>query len=210
MSNNLSTLSADLATQLRDTTHATWTSSEKDALIGWAVNRLYPAFPRPIDPTTTTITLVADTYFYALPSGVREVRAIERYNGTDEYGYIDGSAWEIVGDAIIGTGKIHITPVLIDSYAGDTIRVHGSGVYDTSTNLIPDEFVSFVLAMARGEAYRRMGGDRAQFLQWQARDQNQNISVSELIMLIREAEADVQLLKSMLGRGQRRPVPGRQ
>lgn len=207
MSNDLATLSSKLATALRDTTHSVWNSTEKDDLVTWAVDSLYPRFARILDPETTTVTLVSETYFYPLPSGVVEVSTVETYSGTEEYGPLDGQAWQIVGDPYAGTGKLRVGPTIAET--GYTVRMHGYGTYDVTTNFIPDQLVPLVIARARGEAYRRMGADRAQFLQWQASEQNQNMSVNELVLLINEADADAAQLESRYGRTWRRPVPGR-
>lgn len=208
MANNLATLSSKLATQLRDTAHETWNSTEKDDLVTWAVARLYPHLARRIDPTTTTVTLVTETYFYSAPSGVIEVEQIELVDADDvERGFLNPQAWHTVGDEF-STLKIRVAPTIVEAYVDGTLRVHGYGRYDTSTNLIPDDFVPLVLAMARVEAYRRMGGDRAQFLQWQASEQNQDMSVGELLSLVNEAEVAEERLWRRY-RTQRRPRPGR-
>lgn len=207
MANDLATLSSKLATALRDTSHETWTSTEKDDLVTWAVDNLYPKFARVLDPETTTVALVTDTYFYDLPAGVIEVSTVELYTGTDEYGPLDDQAWQVVGDPYNGTGKLRISPIIADT--DYTVRLHGYGVYDTTTNLIPDTLVPLVLAKARVEAYRRLGADRANFLQWQTNEQTQNISVNELLQLMQSAQADVILLEQGAQRTWRRPVPGR-
>ncbi len=209
MPNNLATLSSKLATALRDTDHETWNSTEKDDLVTWAVANLWSGRPRifrELDPTTTTITLVADTYFYAVPSGVVDVHALDLYNGTNEYGMVDGAAWQLVGDPFSGL-KIRVSPTLAET--GYTLRVHGIGRYDTSTNLIPDDFVPLVLALGRAEAYRRIAGDRARFEQWLASNQTQNMSINELLSLIEEADRTAARERQSV-RTMAHPVPGRQ
>lgn len=207
MSNDLATLSSKLATALRDTTHETWNSTELDDLVTWAVAGLYPRYARVLDPTTATLTLVAGTYFYALPAGVVEVSAVDHYSGTTEYGPLDDQAWAVAGDLESGAGQLRVAPIFAES--ANTLRLYGYGKYDVTTNLIPDDLVPLVIARARGEAYRRMGADRANFLQWQTSEQNQNISVNELVLLINEADADANQLASRIPRTWRRPVPGR-
>ncbi len=209
MANDLATLSSKLATALRDTDHETWNSTEKDDLVTWAVANLWGGSPRifrELDPTTTTVSLVADTYFYPVPSGVVDVWALDLYNGTDEYGMVDGSAWQLVGDPYSGL-KIRVSPALAET--GYTLRVHGIGRYDVTTNLIPDDFVPLVLAIARAEAYRRITGDRARFEQWLASNQTQNMSVNELLNLIDDAEKFA-LRERRSVRTWAHPVPGRQ
>ena len=202
MANNLATLSSKLATQLDDTDHETWNSTEKDDLVTWAVAKLYPRYARGLDPESATITLVDDDFFYALPTGVVEVSRVDRVTEDgDEAGVLIDGAWATTG------GKLRVAPVVVE--AGGTLRLHGYGVYDTTTNLIPDALVPLVLAMARSEAYRRVAGQRARFLQWQASSHQQDTTVNELLALTQESRSETQLLKQELGRTQRRPVPGR-
>jgi hypothetical protein len=209
LANDLSTLSSKLATQLRDTTHAVWPSTEKDDLVKWAVANLYPQFARPLDPSTTTITLVAQTYFYSLPAGVREVSSVDMYKGTIEEGNLDGQAWRLSGDIYGGTGKLRVSPMIVDNWPTYILRLVGYGVYDTSTNLIQDDLVPLVLALARAEAYRRTGADRMQFRQWANADPSRQVSMNELILGINEADNEISRLRATLGRTWRRPVAGR-
>lgn len=206
MPNNLATLSSKLATALRDTDHSTWNSTEKDDLVTWSVAGLYPRIARRLDPTTTTITLVANTYFYAVPSGVVEVEQLEWVNDGDELGFLQGQAWHTVGDTYGANLKVRVSPSIVEQ--GGTLRVHGYGRYDTTTNLIPDDFVPLVLAMARCEAYERIAGERARFLQWQASEQEQDTSVNELLNQIQSARFERERENARF-RTARRPVPGR-
>lgn len=209
MANDLGTLKSKLATQLRDTANEDWTDAEKDDLLTWAVANLWAGRPRifrDLDPTTTTIPLVAETYFYSMPSGVVSVHALDLYDGTTEYGTVDGSAWQIVGDPNSGL-KLRVAPTL--AATGHTLRVHGIGRYDVTTNLIPDDFVPLVLALARAEAYRRIAGDRARFEQWLNSNQTQNMSVNELLNIIQDADETARRERESV-RPWAHPVPGRQ
>lgn len=209
MANNLATISSKLATALRDTDHETWNSTEKDDLVTWAVANLWGGRPqifRELDPTTTTISLVEGTYFYAAPTGVMSVFALDLYNGTDEYGRLEGDEWQLVGDPYSGM-KIRVAPHI--ARTGHTLRVHGIGRYDVTTNLIPDDFMPLVLAIGRAEAYRRIAGDRARFEQWLSSNQTQNMSVNELLQMIDDAERIAARERASV-RVQAHPVPGRQ
>lgn len=209
MPNNLATISSKLSTALRDTTHETWNSTEKDDLVTWAVANLWGGRPqifRELDPTTTTIALVEGTYFYAAPAGVLNVFALDLYNGTDEYGRLEGDEWQLVGDPYSGM-KIRVAPHV--AATGHTLRVHGIGRYDVTTNLIPDDFMPLVLAIGRAEAYRRIAGDRARYEQWLASNQTQNMSINELLQMIDDADRTAARERASV-RVQAHPVPGRQ
>lgn len=210
MPNDLATLNAKLVTQLRDTgSTLVWASTEKDDLLTWAMASLWPRFSRPLDPAVATVALVADTYFYALPAGVRAVSRVDYIDASgNEFGPLHGKSWEIAGDAFYGTGKLHVAPAIVAQ--GGTLRLNGYGIYDGTTNLIPDILVPLVLATARAEAYRRVAGNRAKFEEWLTVNQVQNVSVNELTQLVNEADNEMQRLKAQLPRTWQKPVPGRQ
>lgn len=207
MSNTLATMNGKLATQLRDTGYATWASAEMDDLLTYALARLYPILSRPLDPTSTTVALVATTYFYSLPAGVMAVSRVDWVDtDSNELGPLGLGSWEIVGSPILGTAKLHVSPVVVQS--GGTLRLNGYGRFDLSTNLIPDDYVALLLAVARAEAYRRMAGDRSKFKEWLAQNQTANITVNELMLLINEADAEAERLRRQL-RVWQLPVPAR-
>lgn len=207
MSNTLATLNGKLATALRDTSYATWTSAEMDDLLTYGLAVLFPHLSREIAPSSAQITLVASTYFYSLPAGVMEVSRVDWIDtDSNEMGPIGPGSWEVVGSPILGTGQLHVSPVIADQ--GGTLRLISYGRFDLTTNLIPDDYVQYLLAVARAEAYRRMAGSRARFEAWQAQNQKQNVTVNELILLINEADAEAEKLRRQI-RVWHKPVPGR-
>ena len=209
MANNLAGLNPKLATQLRDAAYGTWVTGEMDELLTESVNSLWPRYSRELDPTTTTITLVTATYFYALPAGVMAISRLDFVDsGGGEFGPVFGRAWELVGNPLLGTAKLHIGPVIVESGVGGTVRILGYGKYDVTTNLIPDDYIQLVLARARAEAYRRIASDRVRFKEWLARNQTQNVSVNELLQLINEADNEINRLTAQAPRVWQRPVPG--
>lgn len=196
-----------MATALRDTAYAVWTTGEMDNLNTWSVASLWPRFKRELAPGSNTQALTSGTYFYNLPTGMLRVSVVE-WIDTDgnERGDLVPGMWSTEGPE--GSGKLHIAPVIADQ--GGTLRFLGYGRYDTTTNLVPDDLVPLVLAMSRAEAYRRMAGNRVQFTQWLASNQSANVTVNELDQLIREANAEINRLQSQQnGRTWSRPTPGR-
>lgn len=189
MANDLATMRERLRQQLSDVDDDTWDAGEKDDLLYWALRRLNAKVPRPLDPTVSAqqITLVADTYYYALDSGVRNVEKVLLYDADGDY-VTTITAWVVVGDLLNGTAKIHISPQVVDSYATGAVHLYASGNYDLTTNLIPDDYVAAVLSRARAEALGRLVADRARFKQWQVSNQVQNISVNELLQMVNSAE----------------------
>ena len=207
MANDLAGLNAFLDAQLNDAANTVWPSADKDNVITWAVAGLYPHISRVIDPSTATIDLTPGTYFYTLPTGVLNVSRVEYINTAgDEVGSLANGSWELVGDPLLGTHLLHVSPSITD--ADGTLRVHGYGRYNVTTNLIPDEYVPLVLAMARAELYRRTAGDRVRYQEWMSRQQVQNVSVNELMQFVNEADREAARLRSQY-RTWQRPVPGR-
>lgn len=206
MANDQNTLNGKLDTQLRDASDQTWAATEKDDLIAWAIAGLVEdGVFRPLAPASYTQALTAGTYTYALNSAIRLLTGVDRLDADgNELGPMPTGSWRTEGDVLHGSGSIRLSPMLVD--AGGTLRYTGYGAYDLTTNYIPDAWVPYILASARAEAYRRMGGDRARFKQWANSNQVQNISVNELLQLISEAESEKRALKPRVWT---RPRPAR-
>jgi len=197
MANALEDMRARLRTQLADTDDDVWDAGEKDDLLTWAVRRLNQRVNRPLDPDAAAqkITLVADTYFYAIDAGITHVNRIDMIDtASNEMGEILG--WEVTGSLVSGTAKLHVSPRIVDQLG--TLRILGYGRYTLPATAasqalaIPDDYVTLVLALARGEALRRMVSNRAQFRQWQVHNQVENISVNELIQMVNEADVQAE------------------
>jgi len=206
MANDLATLRGKLDTQLRDTGHEAWEQTEKEDLITWAVHSLYPRRARVMDEPI--YPLDPEMEDYAVPTGMREVNRVDWGQvSTDHFVVrLPGDVWYTYGEPTSLVLWVSRDYTSADYY----LIAHGYGVYDLTSNLIPDEYVPLVLARARSEAYRRMAGDRARFEQWLSSNQTQNMSVNELLQLIQDADDQAERLDRMLPRAQRLPVPGRQ
>lgn len=142
---------------------------------------------------------------------MREVNRVDLGEVSTDHllGTLPGDAWHLYGDPMTA-GDLVLWVMRKFTSADYYLIVHGYGVYDFVDNQIPDDWVPLVLAKARGEAYRRIAGDRARYEQWMASNQTQNMSVNELLGLIDNADRDADRLDRMLPRTVRLPVPGRQ
>jgi len=211
MANNAAGLNAIIDLALRDASDETWTSAEKDAAIARAVRNLSPKIVRPIgwSDTNHSDLLVASTYYYALHTSMIYLSRVDliESDGTERGPLPDGS-WELTGDAILGTGTVHIAPWYVDRWAGSTIWYRGYGVYDVTTNLIPDDYVDLVIAAASAELIRALVADRSRFLQNGVMRQDQTISVTELVTMLNAFEQVAREKKSATTTF-RKPVPGR-
>lgn len=204
MANDLATLNGLLDIALRDTSDETWTSAEKDSLIEQAVDACPP---RPLLHDDASLSLVAGAYYHTLPAGVVSISRIdlEDIDG-NERGAIAGGLWEVIGDTLTDAAEVRIDQRIVDRWDGGTAHLIGYGRYDTVTNLIPDEYVPYVIAHARAEAYGRMASDRARFRNWETSEQPLNISVNELLTLINDAQLERDRHRARIMRW-RKPMP---
>lgn len=204
MANTLAVLNGLLDTALRDTSDVTWSSDEKNQLIRQAVD---DCPPRPLKHDDASIDFVSGAYYHDLPAGVVSVSRIdiEDVNG-DPAGSVSGGLWELIGDPLTGDAEIFVSPRLVERYDGGTGHLIGYGRYDTTTNLIPDDYIPFVLAHAKAAAYGAMASDRARFRNWETDEQPHNVSVNELVLLINDAQAERDRQAARIFR-YRKPMP---
>ena len=207
MANDAATLLGFLQSALRDSSNATWTTTEMNNAIALAVRTLAPRVVLPLDPESYTQALTAGDYFYSLSSAIVDLNRVDWVDSDgNERGELHPSTWEVVGDIIGGTAKIHVAPSIVDS--GGTLRYTGFGRYGVSSNQIPDDLVNLVIAKAEVELLHYLKSDRARFLQWQNTRQDQNVSVNELLQAINAAEQRVRELSASVYTF-RRPKGGR-
>ena len=213
--NDLETMRNRLRDQLSDADDETWNAGEKEEILGWAVRRLNQRLGRPLDPEAAAqiITMATGDYFYAIDTGITHLWKVEWVStDDDEYGEIGDGSWEVVGDLVAGTAKLHVSPQIVEN--GGTLRLHARGRYDlplqaaAQTSAIPDDYVTLVLATARAECYRRLLADRSRFKQWLNSNQTQNVSINELVQMVNEADSAAQNEELSYKRWQK-PVPGR-
>jgi hypothetical protein len=214
MTNTLEDMRARLRDQLADTEDETWNAGEKDDVLLWAVRKLNQRLNKPIDPeaAAASITLATGDYFYAIDSSITQLVRVDYIDSdSSEQGPLT-TGWEIVGDLIDGTAKLHVSPTIVEQ--GGTLRLIAYGRYTLTTqtaaqtNAVPDDYVTLVLALSRAEAYRRLVSNRARFEQWQVSNQVQNISVNELLQMVSEADRQAEDEWMSLKRWQK-PVMGR-
>lgn len=212
MPNDLATLRGKLDTQLNDATHQTWTQAEKEELVTQAVNGLYPAFARPFSAPIWPLT--ANREIYPAPAGMMEVHRVElgKVANDELVQVLDTGTWYTYNNPLADELEIFVNQRYSDP---DYYYIlHGVGRYtltagQTPDQLIPDALVQKVLADARAEAYRRLVGQRARFLQWQSSNQQQDVTINELLALVQEAQSEAERLRARLPRTYRRPVPAR-
>lgn len=206
MPNNLETLSWQLAVQLRDTDEAVWTENERDSLVTWAVNLMYPKVVRPV---TDTIACIVNEDTYPLDISIRKVFRVDLLDSEGRMVKpLQPGTWEVRGDRNDTATALDLFINRSYSIENYSFVVHGYGIYNFSGALPPDRVVPLILARARSEAYRRMGSDRVQFRQWANANERSDTSVNELLQMIREADNEAVRLEQTLRLG-KKPMPGR-
>lgn len=200
MANDLATLRGQLRLKLRDTDAAnyTWTDAELNDILTQRAASLYP---RVVTNLSTDITATVDEDTYALPATFRNVWRVDVLNAVGQMQQMmpDGT-WEVRGSNLFLNRTY--------SLEATVFRVFGYGVYDLVTTLPEDRFVPLILAQAASEALRRMIPNRAQFKKWLVRNQEQNVSVNELIQMVNESDAEAEKLYQRAWTW-KKPVPGR-
>ena len=89
-----------------------------------------------------------------------------------------------------------------------TLRYNGYGRYDLDSNLIPDDYLAYVVAHARAGAFDWLTSDRTRFRQYLGSDQTTNTSANEMYQFIQQARNDVERETQPYLRV-RKPMPGR-
>lgn len=209
MANDLTTLNSYLDTALRDPSNVTWTGTDKDAALVRAVRNLSPKITRPLNPDDFSIVLAEGTYYYPIDSEILHVSRIylTEVDGT-QHGALSDGTWETVGDLSTGSGYLHISPVIVDNHDLWEIYVLGYGRYDTTTNLIPDDYIELVISTAAAELIKNLLAGRAQFKQTGVTRQDQNVSVTELVTMLNAFEQSAREKRAATTTF-RKPVPGR-
>lgn len=203
MSNDLTTLTTKLETQLGDPNNAVWAETELQDLLGWAVEDLFLERPR---ITRESVTLVDGQDQYTLNT-LHSVYRVDLLDGDDNLLMpLNPGTWETWGDGQESGMTLYINPI----YAKEdwSLRVHGYAPYDLTTNYPPTRVVPLILAIARAEAYLRIIGERARWEQWAQGNPRSNSSMNELIQLQRAASQEADNLRARL-RLFSRPVPAK-
>ena len=209
MANDTATLRAYVSAALMDASNATWSTANIDLLVGRSIASLYPRVQRPLIPASYTTTLVTLTYFYNISADIRSVSRLDLVDSDlNELGPLTPGTWEIAGDIRAGSGKLHLDPSIVEAWVGGTVRYNGYGRYDGTTNLIPDDYVAYVVAHARAAAFEWLTADRVRFRQYLGADQTTNTSSNELYQLVSSAKRDVAEERSMI-MTMRKPMPAR-
>ncbi len=209
MSNNAAGLNAKLDTALSDASDKTWSSAEKDDLIAWAVERLYPRHLYTFGPQDYTQAVTAGTYFYDLDPAIMSLTGIELEDSDgNEFGPLEPGTWRIDGDYEGGTAQVHIAPTIVDNIGGVIRYAQAYGRFDVTSQLIPDVLVELVLSWASEQALQRVLWDRARYKAWSAQSQQSNVSVNEMLQLINDAK-DTSVRLNAERRTWRKPMPAR-
>jgi hypothetical protein len=186
----LADLRTRLARDLKDTSNATFSTTELDDLINQGIDSLGDVYPKEIVQTIGTVS--SGVFTYAL-GDFNHIYRIDVYTSSGDYratlpsGWGDGpnSGWEQ------HAGVLYLPPSwpLSD---GDTLRAFGYGRYiqlaaSTATTDLDTSGAAAVLVFASAEAFARLMSDRAKFQQWQAEAGNTDVTLLQLGSLVSQA-----------------------
>lgn len=205
MANTQSVLVDLLRTALRDASDATWPETEKQSLVDRAVD----ACPlRPLLRTDVMFPISDGDHSYGIDPTVASISRIDLTLDGAPAGSIPSGLWEVTGDLSTGNAEVTIDPSTVTRLSGRTAQVIGHGRYDTASHPVPDDFVPFVIAHARAEAWSRMVSDRARFRNWEVSEQTLNVSVNEVVLMLNDAQREREREQSRIFRF-RKPMPAR-
>jgi hypothetical protein len=198
-------LKPKLRTQLSDEDAAdyVWTDTELDAILGYALDETNRVRPRVV---SDVIALTANDDTYVL-TNVYEVFRVDLLDSNDKLIMpMPHGTWEVWGDNQTAGQTLYINPRY--TFQDYSIRVHGYGPYDFTTNTPPTQVQQAILALSRAEAYRRVTGERARYEQYSTANPRGDTSMSELLGLTNEADSEAQRLLSNI-RLIKKPTVGR-
>lgn len=196
-------LGPKLETSLRDTTNAVWGASEIDDILGWALEETNRVRPRVVNDV---IALTDDQDTYTLTNVYSVFRVDLLDNFSKVVMSIPNGAWEVWGDNMSSGQTLYLNP----NYARTaySLRVHGYGPYDYTTNTPPLQVQEAILAVARAEAFRRVASERARYEQYASNNPRSDTSVNELLGQINDATVEAKRLLDDI-RLIKRPIAGR-
>lgn len=175
-------LKTRLNTKLRDSADRTFTSSEKDEFYTTACEDEY-VYKIAQD---TSLTVVAGSFSYAMPTGFTEVTDFGfDANGDGSVYYLDRNDWEVID------GNIILYRMVTGLPTGATITVVGKQKL-TDSDVIPDYLTSYLLELCLIEAFEELKTSlTTRFLK-------NDISMSEIIANIGTHERKAARLRASL------------
>lgn len=186
----LSDLRTQVSRDLRDTSNATFTTSEVDDLVNQGIDAIASFYPREIVQTVGTVS--AGVFSYSV-SAFQAIYRLDIYTSAGSYRATlphafennPNSGWETHG------GVLYLPPSW-PLTSGDTLRAFGYGAYtqlsaSTSTTDLDTSAQWAVRVFAQAEAFQRLMNDRAKFQQWQSDSNNTDVSIVQLASVMSQA-----------------------
>ena len=199
----LSDLRTYVARDLRDTSNATWSTTELDDRINQGIDAIGQFYPREIVSDFATVAAAVTSYS---ASAFTTIYRIDTYSGTTYKGSVvhgtgegPDSGWEL------HAGKIWLSPTFPVA-TGYVLRGFGYGAYTqlaaaTSTTDLDTSGIWAVRVFAQVECMAQLIADRAKFRQWQTDSNNTDVTALGLAQLYQGATQrwarEVQRLRRM-------------
>lgn len=181
----LSDLRTYIARDVRDTSNATWSTSELDDRINQGIDALSAFYPKEIVSDFATVSAGVTSYAASSFTGIFR---IDTYSGTTFMGTLPSSfgdgpnnGWEF------HAGVIYLPP----SYtvpAGYVLRAFGYGGYvqlaaSSSTTDLDTSALNALRVFCQVELFAQLIADRAKFQQWQVDSNNTDVTALGLAQI---------------------------
>jgi len=185
----LSQLEVRLATKLRDSANATWSTAELDDLINAGIDAVSDVRPREIVQTVGTVSANVFTYD---ASAFDRIYRLDIFSSAGSY---LGSFEHMFGDSRDGGWETHggvlYMPINIPLATGYTLQAFGYGPHiqlstGSSTTDMSVAEINAMLIFAQAEAMTGLVTDRAKYQQFQA---NSNATDATLLGVAQAASA---------------------
>jgi hypothetical protein len=181
----LSDLRTYVARDLRDTTNATWSTSELDDRINQGIDALSQFYPKQIVSTFATVSAGVSSYAASSFTNIYRIDTYDgtTYMGTMPHGVGEGpdSGWEL------HAGVVWMPPTY-PVPTGYTLRAFGYGGYiqlsaSTQTTDLDTSGIFAVRTFVQVESLAQLIADRAKFQQWQVDSNNTDVTALGLAQL---------------------------
>jgi len=185
----LGTLITNVSRDLRDSSNATWSTTEVQDLIVQGVDALAAFYPKEVIDTSLTVS--ASAFTYTLPTTINRVYRVDIYSSAGSYKATlpkatetwdsPNSGWELHG------GVLYFPPSYFYQ-SGDTLRLYGYGPYivmsaTSDTTDVDAPGIWAVRVFCQAEGFGRLLADRAAFQQWQTTSGNTDVTAAALAQL---------------------------
>jgi hypothetical protein len=192
----LASLEATISAALRDSSNATFTTTEVDALINQGIDAISAFYPKEVIDYTLTVS--ASAFSYTVPSTVSHIYRVDIWTSANTYRTTLPKANEVTEGPNSGWefhGGILYFPPSYTYTAGDKIKLFGYGGFlqlsaSSSTTDLDVSAIWALVAFCQNKAFGRLSMERGLFQQWQTQSGNSDVSMAALVQARAQARQE--------------------